>query len=260
MARPAYRTVCISAVPLPLGACCKSGSGDASLHANVHSRSPPLVRLPNITVRPAADNVHAGSTLVQKHSFAIASTFKLTCPVPQAALLATMNTSHLSRSSSSIFQASFNSITPKKSPTIQNVQRRRLDIRKSEQAAYWALLNTSISTFLYYDLCYFKIIQFPTEIKLLAGALFYLEWAACILFMTSALYDFVLHFWPHTFMKPIMVSPAHKRLLLIQDDELGFEIERATPLRLEPAQDPAPPFEIQYSFQEDDSSRNGQKS
>lgn len=166
-----------------------------------------------------------------------------------------MDRSHLSRSSSTLFQTSFDNITPNKSPAIRKVQKRRVDIKKSEQAAYWAILNTSISVFLYYDLCCYKILKFPTNIPLLITALYYLEWLACIIFMTSAAYDLALHFWPHTFMKPIIVSPAQKRLLKIQDDELGFELEKLNPIQHEPHLPiPAPPFEIQHSFQDDEHS------
>lgn len=137
-------------------------------------------------------------------------------------------------------------VTPKNSPIAQNVQKRRLDIEKSERAAYWALFNTSVATLLYYDLCYLGTIG---EISVL---LVYLEWLICGLFTISACYDFLIHFWSHTFMRPIPVTPHDKRLLGIQEDELGFRVEEPTITKLEPTYDSIPPFEIHQSFEEDD--------
>lgn len=53
-------------------------------------------------------------------------------------------------------------------------------------------------------------------------------------------------------MKPIVVSPAEKKLLGIQDDEFGFTVEEPTPTKFEPVHDNLPPFEIHYSFEEDE--------
>lgn len=79
-----------------------------------------------------------------------------------------------------------------------------------------------------------------------------IEWLVCAIFTTSACYDFLLHFWPHTFMKPIIVSPTDKRLLGIQEDEFGFQVEEQAPIKFEPIYDNLPPFEIHYSFEEDE--------
>lgn len=137
-------------------------------------------------------------------------------------------------------------ISPKKSPTALNVQKRRQDIEKSERAAYWALFNTSIAVMLYYDLCYLKVLE---SISIL---LIYFEWPVCVLFTASACYDFCVHFWPHTFMKPIIVTPHDKRLLGIKEDEFGFKVEEQTPTKIEPIYDRLPPFEIHHSFEEED--------
>lgn len=137
-------------------------------------------------------------------------------------------------------------VTPNKSPTAENVQRRRRDIERSEKAAYWALFNTSVALLLYYDLCYIQVLE---EFSIL---LIYFEWLICTLFTTSALYDFLVHFWPHTFMKPIVVTPHDKRLLGIQEDELGFKVEEPAPVKFEPVHDNLPPYEIHYSFEEEE--------
>lgn len=137
-------------------------------------------------------------------------------------------------------------VTPKNSPTAEHVLKRRLDIEKSERAAYWALFNTSVGTLLYYDLCYLKVFE---NISIV---LVYLEWLVCGLFITSACYDFYIHFWPHTFMRPIAVSPYDKKLLGIQEDEFGFKIEEPTITKTEPTYDSFPPFEIHHSFEEDE--------
>lgn len=136
-------------------------------------------------------------------------------------------------------------VTPKKSPTAESVQKRRRDIEKSERAAYWALFNTSVAILLYYDLCYLQVLG---EISIFI----YLEWLICALFIMSACYDFIIHFWPHTFMKPIVVTPHDKKLLGIQEDEFGFKVEEPTPVKFEPIYDSLPPFEIHYSFEEDE--------
>uniref|UniRef100_A0A6G1SHE7 Transmembrane protein 209 n=1 Tax=Aceria tosichella TaxID=561515 RepID=A0A6G1SHE7_9ACAR len=137
-------------------------------------------------------------------------------------------------------------VTPKKSPTAENVQRRRLDIEKSELAAYWALFNTSVAILLYYDLCYLRILEnFST-------VLMYIEWVICSLFTASACYDFYIHFWPHTFMRPIVVSPQDKRLLGIQEDEFGFKVAEPAQVKTELTYDSFPPFEIHHSFEEDE--------
>lgn len=137
-------------------------------------------------------------------------------------------------------------VTPKSSPIAQNVQKRRLYIEKSERAAYWALFNTSVATLLYYDLCYLKALEDISNI------LVYLEWLVCALFTVSACYDFIIHFWSHTFMRPISVTPHDKRLLGIQEDEFGFRIEEPIVTKPEPIYDSIPPFEIHHSFEEDD--------
>lgn len=53
-------------------------------------------------------------------------------------------------------------------------------------------------------------------------------------------------------MKPIIVNPIEKRLLGIQEDEFGFKIEQATPVKYEPIYDNLPPFEIHHSFEADE--------
>lgn len=53
-------------------------------------------------------------------------------------------------------------------------------------------------------------------------------------------------------MKPIVVNPIEQRLLGIQEDEFGFKVEPSTPVKNEPIYDNLPPFEIHYSFEEDD--------
>lgn len=150
-----------------------------------------------------------------------------------------------SRTSSNIYYRGAG-ITPKNSPTAENVQKRRLDIEKSERAAYWALFNTSVAILLYYDLCYLKVLED------ISALLTYLEWLVCALFTTSACYDFYIHFWPHTFMRPIIVSPYDKRLLGIQEDEFGFRVEQPQQVKMEQTYDSFPPFEIHNSFEEDD--------
>lgn len=136
-------------------------------------------------------------------------------------------------------------ITPKNSPTAEHVQKRRLDIEKSERAAYWALFNTSVAMLLYYDLCYLRVFED------LSVVLLYFEWLVCGLFTMSACYDFIIHFWPHTFMRPIPVTPHDKRLFGIQEDEFGFKIEETIVPKVEPTYDSFPPFEIHHSFEED---------
>jgi len=137
-------------------------------------------------------------------------------------------------------------ISPRKSPTAENVQKRRQDIEKSERAAYWALFNTSVATLLYYDLYYVRALEDFTI------GLIYLEWIVCGLFATSAFYDFCIHFWPHTFMKPIIITPQDKRLLGIKEEEFGFKVvEQAQPVK-EQVYDSLPAFEIHHSFEEDE--------
>lgn len=150
-----------------------------------------------------------------------------------------------SRSPSSLYYRT-SRVTPKKSPTTESVQKRRRDLENSEKAAFWALFNTSVALLLYYDLCYIKVLS---DVSIL---LTYLEWLFCVLFTTSACYDFIIHFWPHIFMKPIVVSPIEKKLLGIQEDEFGFRIEESPAVRVEPIFDNLPPFEIHYSFEEDE--------
>lgn len=53
-------------------------------------------------------------------------------------------------------------------------------------------------------------------------------------------------------MKPIVVSPIERKLLGIQEDEFGFEVEDLKPVKQEPIYDDLPPFEIHYSFEEDE--------
>lgn len=53
-------------------------------------------------------------------------------------------------------------------------------------------------------------------------------------------------------MKPIVVSVEEKKLLGIEDDEFGFSVEQQTPTKFEPVHDNMPPFEIHYSFEEDE--------
>lgn len=134
-------------------------------------------------------------------------------------------------------------ISPKKSPSTERIQNRRRHREKSERAAYWAIFNTSVALLLYYDLCY---------IHVLGGLLVHLEWLICAIFTVSACYDFIIHFWSYTFMKPIVVSPAEKRLLGITEEELGFKIEDPPVPKSEPVFDSLPPFEIQHSFYEED--------
>lgn len=137
-------------------------------------------------------------------------------------------------------------VSPKKSPTTASVQKRRKDLERSEKAAYWALLNTFVALTLYYDLCYLKILEgFHILIS-------YLGWFVCAIFTASACYDYLVHFWPHTFMKPIVVSPVEKKLLGIREDEFGFKVEELPPVKFEPIYDNLPPFEIHYSFEEDE--------
>lgn len=136
-------------------------------------------------------------------------------------------------------------VTPKKSPAAKLVLTRRLDIEKSELAAYWALFNTSVAILLYYDLCYLKVLK---DISIL---LVYLEWVICSLFTASACYDFYIHFWPHTLMRPIVVSEHDKRLLGIQEGEFGFKITEAPRVKPEITHDSFPPFEIQNVSDED---------
>lgn len=136
-------------------------------------------------------------------------------------------------------------MTPKKSPTTESVQKRRREIHRSEKSAYWAILNTSIALLLYYDLCYLKVLY---NISILLA---YLEWFVCALFTISACYDFVIHFWPYTFMKPIIVNPIEKRLLGITEDEFGFKIQEPTQESFEQVYN-LPPFEIQNLFEEDE--------
>lgn len=138
-------------------------------------------------------------------------------------------------------------VTPKKNTTADDVQRRRLDIAKSEIAAYWALFNTSVAILLYYDLCCLRVLE---DISIL---LIYLEWIVCSLFTASACYDFYIHFWPHTFMRPIVVSPHDKKLLGIQEDEFGFRLADPPQVKQELTYDSFPPFEINHSFVEDES-------
>lgn len=137
-------------------------------------------------------------------------------------------------------------LTPKKSPIIESVQKRRRDIENSERAAYWAIFNTSMALLLYYDLFYIQHLQ---SISLFLA---YLECIFCLIFTASAFYDFVIHFWPHTVMKPIVVNPLERRLLGIREDEFGFKVEESKPVKLEPIYDNLPPFEIHPSFEEVD--------
>lgn len=137
-------------------------------------------------------------------------------------------------------------VTPKKSPAAENVQRRRLDIQNSDLAAYWALFNTAVAMLLYYDLCYLRVLE---DLSIL---LIYIEWIVCSLFTASACYDYYIHFWPHTFMRPIVLSPTDKELLGIQDDEMGFKISEPQQVKQELTYDSFPPFEIHHSFEEDD--------
>lgn len=150
-----------------------------------------------------------------------------------------------SRSPSILYYRS-RGVTPKKSPATESVQKRRQEIENSERAAYWALFNTSIAILLYYDLCYFKVLEEFSSL------LIYLEWIICALFTASACYDFIIHFWPHTFMKPLVVTSDDKQLLGIHEDEFGFRIEEPTPIKFEPVHECLPPFEIHYSFEEDE--------
>lgn len=136
-------------------------------------------------------------------------------------------------------------VSPKKSPTTESVQKRRRDIKKSERAAYWALFNSSFAVLLYYDLNWLRLLSSYI-------ILIYLEWLACAVFTMSAIYDFAVHFWPHTFMKPIVINSLETKLLGIQEDEFGFKIEDSQPPKIEPPYDNMPPFEISYSFEEDD--------
>lgn len=136
-------------------------------------------------------------------------------------------------------------ISPKRSPSTERVLKRRRDIEKSESAAYWAIGNTLGASFLYYDLCY---IQLLADISIL---LVYLEWLACFMLISSALYDLLIHFWSHTFMKPIVVSPAERKLLGIHEDEFGFRVEETPKQKFEPVFDNLPPFEIQNLYEEE---------
>lgn len=135
-------------------------------------------------------------------------------------------------------------VTPKKSPTTENVIRRRKDLEKSERAAYWALLNTCFASILYYDLYY---LNFLCDQSVFINIL---EWTACSIFTISACYDYIVHFWSQLFMKPILINPVERRLLGIQDDEVGFQVEDTKPRKYEPIYDDLPPFEIQHSFED----------
>lgn len=137
-------------------------------------------------------------------------------------------------------------VTPKKSPTTESVQKRRKYLEKSEKAAYWALFNTLVALIIYYDLCYMK------TLSNLSIFLTFLEWIICAIFTASACYDYMIHFWPQTFMKPIVVTPIERRLLGIQEDEFGFKVEQAKGVKQEPIYNDLPPFEIHYSFEEND--------
>lgn len=139
-------------------------------------------------------------------------------------------------------------ITPKKSPNTNNVQKRRKEIEKSEKAAYWALFNSLVALFLYYDICYLKILGSRSAV------LTCIEWLICILFATSACYDFVIHFWPYTLMRPIVISPTERRLLGVEEDEFGFKVQEPIPVETKQIYDSSPPFEIHYSFEEADQS------
>lgn len=133
-------------------------------------------------------------------------------------------------------------VSPKKSPSTESVLKRRHDIKKSEQSAYWAIFNTSIASLLYYDLICLQTF----------GGWAYIEWAACAMFTASACYDFIVHFWPYTFMKPILVSPAEKKLLGIKEEEFGFKVEEAVIPKFEPQPDNLIPFEIQQLNREEE--------
>lgn len=74
----------------------------------------------------------------------------------------------------------------------------------------------------------------------------------CVIFLASAYYDYMVHFWPHTFMKPIVVNPIEMKLLGIQEDEFGFKVEEPIPEKKQPIYDDLPPFEIYHSFEEDE--------
>lgn len=151
-----------------------------------------------------------------------------------------------SRSPSSLYHRDTSSrVTPKKSPTTESVQKRRREIYQSEKSAYWAILNASLAALVYYDLCYLKVIYN------ISSLLTYLEWFICALFIASACYDFFVHLWPHTFMKPIMVNPIEKRLLGITEDEFGFKIQEPLQESFEQVYN-LPPFEIQNLFEEDE--------
>lgn len=149
----------------------------------------------------------------------------------------------ISRSPSSSYHHN-SRISPKKSPTTDSVQRRRQQIKKSEKAAFWALFNSLFALILYYEICYIKTLA---EISSL---LVYVEWSVCIVFATSACYDFIVHFWPYTFMRPIVINQADKKLLGIKEDEFGFQIQQDTPVKQELTCQSFPPFEIHYSFEE----------
>lgn len=144
-----------------------------------------------------------------------------------------------SRNSSSLYYRP-SGVTPKKSPSTENVQKRRRDIEKSEKAAYWALFNSLIAFLLYCDLCYLQAFEDSSIIAL--------EWSLCVIFATSACYDYFIHFMPH-FAKPVKVSSTESRLLGIRDDEQGFEIEEPTAPKIELIGD-LPPFEIQFEENE----------
>lgn len=129
---------------------------------------------------------------------------------------------------------------------LEAVQKRRREVVRSEKAAYWALFNTSIALISYYDLCYLKVLS---DISVYLTVF---EWLLCALFTTTACYDFIIHFWAHTVMRPIVISPSEKRLLGIHDDEFGFKIQESPPVNKEPIYDNLPPYEIHYSFEEDE--------
>lgn len=149
----------------------------------------------------------------------------------------------ISRTSSSSYLHN-SRISPKKSPTTDSVQRRRQQIRKSEKAAFWALFNSLFALLLYYEITYFKILVN------LSWPLVYVEWFVCVIFATSACYDFIIHFWPYTFMRPIVINQADKKLLGIKEDEFGFQVQEVTPVKREQPYQTLPPFEIHYSFEE----------
>lgn len=53
-------------------------------------------------------------------------------------------------------------------------------------------------------------------------------------------------------MKPLQISSLEKRLNGIQEDEFGFEVKEPKPVKPEQHFENLPPYEIHYSFEEEE--------